>query len=63
MRPSLVEIIDRERKRRKWSMAELDRQAGFSVGESRRFLSGTRQPSSNKVEAILDALRLRIKRS
>ncbi len=63
MKPSLIEIIDRERKRRKWSMAELDRQAGLSVGEARRFLSGERQFSSAKIEAIFDALRLKIKRS
>jgi lambda repressor-like predicted transcriptional regulator len=62
MRPSIVEIIRGELKRREWSMSELDRQAGFSIGESRRFLAGERQLTTPKIEAILDALQLVVRR-
>ena len=62
MRPTLVEIVKRELRRRKWSMAELDRRAGFSIGETRRFLSEERDLSSKKVESILDALKLTIRK-
>jgi DNA-binding phage protein len=60
MRPPLTKIIKDELARREWSMAELDRQAGFSIGETYRFLSGERDISWSKVEAILDVLGLRI---
>lgn len=63
MRPTLIQIIRKELERRQWSMSELDRQAGFSVGETRRFLSGERQFSSGKIEAVLDALGLVIKKA
>ncbi len=58
MRPTLVEIIRKELERRDWSMSELDRQAGLSIGESRRFLAGERHLTSLKIEAIFDALHL-----
>lgn len=62
MRPSLIEIIGKELDRRGWSMAELDRQAGFSIGETSRFLKGTRKLTSTKIEAIFDAIKLTVRR-
>jgi len=44
-------------------MSELDRQAGLSIGESQRFLSGERDLSWSKVEAILDALHLVVRKA
>ncbi len=63
MRPTLIEIVRKELERRKWSMSELDRRAGLSIGESRRFLSGERDLTSRKIEALLDALGLAIRRA
>jgi lambda repressor-like predicted transcriptional regulator len=60
MRPTLIEIVEKELKRRGWSMAEMDRQAGFSVGETSRFLAGKRDFHWSKVEKLLDALGLKI---
>jgi hypothetical protein len=62
MRQSIVELIRKELERRDWSMSELDRQAGLSIGESRRFLAGERQLTSPKIEAIFDALHLVVTR-
>jgi hypothetical protein len=44
-------------------MSELDRQAGLSIGESRRYLSGERDLTSRKIEAILDALDLVVRKA
>jgi len=63
MRPTLIEIVRKELERREWSMSELDRQAGLSIGESRRFLSGERDLTSRKVEAIFDALGLVVRKA
>jgi hypothetical protein len=62
MKTDLIAIVAREVKRRKWSMSELDRRAGVSVGESRRFLAGERTITHPKVEKYLDALGLKIVR-
>jgi transcriptional regulator with XRE-family HTH domain len=62
MRPSICDLVRRELKRRKWSMAELDRRAGLSIGETRRLLKDGRQLTLSKIEAILDALELVIRK-
>ena len=63
MSRKFVKIICRELKRQKWSKAELDRRAGLSIGESRRFLAGERDLASRKVEAMFNALGLVIRKA
>ena len=63
MRPTIAQIVRRELRRRKWTMYELDKRAGLSIGETRRFLKEGRNLTVPKIESILDALRLVVRRS
>ena len=56
----LVQLVLDRMAELEWTMSELDRRAGLSIGESRRFLTRERAMTHPKVECILAALELTV---
>ena len=62
-KPDFVNLVQRRIKKLNWSMARLDREAGLSIGESRRFLSRERTVTHPKLEKILFAVGLTVRQA
>jgi transcriptional regulator with XRE-family HTH domain len=60
--PDFRRIVDRERKRRKWTVYRLAQASGVDERGLGRYLSGSGELRSDRLGLVFDALRLQVRR-